>query len=196
MNGTLKKFSYIVIFVLACVILFVLMNYYDKFSATWGSIPVIFVAIPVSVLVVFLMSQLAWFKEIYQARSGLAFTILFVGLVICCFTGIYLTEPTDYQKGPNAMSYDYERTRSGNYALYLFGDMLGESTGIAADSVDLDGEAALVLFAIALVAILLLSSAIIPHFWVVAGCVLIAAMGLIIVRDILVEEQAWTYPYR
>ena len=57
---------------------------------------------------------------------------------------------------------------------------------------DCDGEGCLVLILIVIVIVCVVASMFIPHFWVVAGHLLLTIMALMAIRELLVSEKRKT----
>lgn len=175
--------------------------YYAKLGAKWGSIPVLIPTVTIVLVAVFLMGQSRWFQYRHLRTPLWVFLIPLAGLVISTGLGIHMTEPLEY-RGSTAHEratarkggppeYDYTATRAYYYDLgHLFYPGDGSSSSSDFD-LDCDDEACLVLLlAVVLIVVviaLIVGSAAIPHFWVLAGFTLLTVMAMIALRELRVR---------
>ena len=169
----------------------VLYLYYDKFNAEWFGINVIYVSAMAAFLTGIVIVRFRWFQNRFLSTPMKMYIILIGGFLLSTFLGIYLTEPVSRvnMSDEEVQFYQYSRSRAGGYYLYYFGDTVDLGANIAADvaDTDLDGEAVVILFLTVLVLVLIFASAVIPHFWVLAGVVLITVMGTLLYKDVTRE---------
>lgn len=165
-----------------------LLNY-NKLSphCHWFGINIFIYSIVAILVVIIIFSRLEWFRQRYGSTSGRMFVIAVAGFVLSILMGIVFTEPQEI----SGYGYDYSQTRSGYY-YYYFGDILGYSADFDAPDVDLgddNGEAIAILLLVILVVILIVASAFVPHFWVLAGAVLLGVMAMITYRELTLMER-------
>jgi hypothetical protein len=168
---------------------------YSKLGAKWGPIPVLIPTAAAIFAAVFRMGKSTWFRYRHFRTPLWVFLIPLAGILISTSLGIYMTEPLEYggssahQRAvagqPRADEYGYTGTRARFYWLDLFPD------GAWLDVDSCDGEACLILLlALILVVVaivLIVGSAAIPHFWVLAGFTFLTCLGMIALRELRVR---------
>jgi phosphatidylserine synthase len=179
-----------------------LITAYDKWFSSWGNFNVVFVGLAVSAISCFLITQTEWFQDQDFHTPLRIFLILTVALVLCAWVGIFMTEPME-MGGPTAYQsvsgtpaqaqtaeapttqkkeYDYTRTRAH---VYFFNTGSGSTYSSSASSgsgfsapkcsgKSCNGYAVVLLILLAFV--LIICSALIPHFWVLACILLLTIM--------------------
>jgi hypothetical protein len=174
--------------------------HYAKLGAKWGSIPVLIPTVIAVFVAVFVMGQSKWFQYRRFRTPPWVFLIPLAGLVISTGLGIHMTEPLEY-RGSTAheraqarvggpQEYDYTATRAYYYDL---GDIfyLGDGSSDLISDLDCDDEACLILLLVVVLIVvtiaLIVGSAAIPHFWVLAGFTLLTVMGMIALRELRVR---------
>ncbi len=168
---------------------------YSKLGAMWGPIPVLVVTAAAAFVAAFRMGKSTWFRYRHFRTPLWVFLIPLAGILISTPVGIYMTEPLEYGGStahersvagqPGANEHGYTGTRARFYWLDLFPD------GAWLDVGSCDDEACLILFlAIVLIVVaivLIVGSAAIPHFWVLAGFTFLTCMGMIALRELRVR---------
>jgi len=172
---------------------------FHKWDAKWGSMHI---GIPTLVAAAVIGGWL-YRRDWYQDRTnptGWKFMIIpLIGFLLAASLGIYYTEPIESggvitRTGNSAASdtnaqsvsqrsaayrYDYDRSRASD--VYLFSSLfdLGE---LAEGAGDMD-ESCLILLFIGLVILLIIGSAVVPHFWALSTFVLLVIMAMMAYRE-------------
>lgn len=183
------------LFVLATVIAagieLVTLFWFRKIEAYWGSLNVIFVALVVVALTLVLALRSGWFQIRRRRLATRVYVIPAVGWLICILVGIYFAEPIEYG-GPTQL----ERSQAvpavtnsvvGRQTTYFIVNNMGD----AVTNLDCDDEGCLLVLLIAVVAISVIASATVPHFWVVATMMLLTLMAVITLRELLYRDKVY-----
>lgn len=171
--------------------------HYHKLYTEWFGVNILVYTAIAVVAVIYGATRLEWVRERASSAPGKMFAVAAVGFALCLFLGVFFTEP--YAAGEIPLEYSYAGTRTGEQVIYLFGDIGGYNSSSGSSSsgdFDLDdgGEALVFLLLVILVIILILGSAFIPHFWVLACAVLVAVMGILAFRELILREYS-SYAY-
>jgi hypothetical protein len=147
-----------------------------------------------------LVYRLEWFSYSRYSSSWKMYLIVIAGFVLSLLLGIYFTESKTTMS--RSQEYEYSSSRTGNvfYNYYpIFGNSGTSSGSSSTTSIDIDdggGEAVAYLVLIIIALALILGSAIIPHFWIVACAVSIGLMGLLTYHELsLNEDEEERYRY-
>lgn len=173
---------------------------YHKISSEWFGINILVYTAIVVILVMAGVLRLDWFRERVRSAPGQMFAIAAAGFLVCLALGVFFTEPYEGEGIPP--EYSYSSSRTGEQVVYIIGDLWGSGSSGSSGDVDFDlgddsGEAVAILLLVVLVVALAFGSAIIPHFWVIACAVLVAVMGLLAYREVLLKEgrrDVFAYP--
>jgi hypothetical protein len=175
--------------IVTAIMLSATLVWYKKWEASWGPLNVLAVsaAVVAITLVVGIKSQ--WFQDRRQRLEPRVFLIPLAGLVLSVSLGLYSTEPKEFgrqtrNRGFESQAARWSATRASEGR--FLGATIGDSLHLI--DIDCDGEACLVLFLIVIVVICVVSSAFVPHFWVLAGHLLLTIMALIALRELLVPK--------
>lgn len=163
--------------------------WYKKWEASWGPVNIFVVsaAMIAITLVVGIRSQ--WFQRRRQRTSWWAFLIPFAGLILSVALGLYSTEPREFggQTRTNGYPSEADRWSAARASQITFmGLDIGDDLLMG---IDCDGEACLLLLLVLIAIVCVAASAFIPHFWVLAGHLLLTIMALIVLRELLVSER-------
>lgn len=174
---------------------------FQKWSATWwGGVPVILITVCCICAVIFGGVTMNWFRDRQRRTHWWVFALFFLGWLLSAWIGAYYAEPIEFVEEPRVAeidqsipqttgtNYSYGYTRASDWDFVGFDGSLFDSI-----SCDDDGCAALLLFVVIVVIVIICvtASATIPHFWVVATCLLLSAMVLVTLRELLVVESSW-----
>lgn len=183
---------FVVITLIAALMEFWLLLRYRKVAASWGPINVLLAALIVVAVAVFLSLRADWFQFRRHRLAPAYFIVPTIGWLICCTIGVLYAEPAEYggrSRMERAQVVDTEETQrspgpAANYIFFRAGDMAGD----VLFNLDCDDEGCLLVLLIVVVAVSVLASAAIPHFWVVATLLLLALMAIIALRELLYRE--------
>lgn len=177
--------------------LIVLVVKFQKIDAMWGPVSVVLIGIIVAALVAFVLTRFEWYQEPYDSARTLLLGVLVVGFILTAFLGVYFTEPIEsggtltqsQVDSRGRQAYDYGASRTGHWYFLNFGggtsSSSSSSSGSSSSKIDLDdgGEALAYLFIILLVVALVIASAIVPHFWIVALLTITVLMAMVAWRE-------------
>mgnify|MGYP001827686693 CR=1 FL=1 len=176
--------------VVTAIMLSATLVWYKKWEASWGPLNVLVVsAAGVAItLVVGIKSQ--WFQDRRRRIGQQVFLIPLAGLALSVALGLYSTEPKEFggqtrNRGFQSQADRWAASRASESR--FLGLAIGNSLDIL--DIDCDGEACLVLFLVLIAVVCVVSSAFIPHFWVLAGHLLLTIMALIALRELLVSKR-------
>ena len=151
------------------------------------------IALLVVVLTLVWSLRADWFQIRRHHLAPRVFWIPAAGWLICIFIGVRFAEPLEYG-GRSQLERSQAATLEGNqlsspprssYVFWRTADMAGD----AITSFDCDDESCLVVLLVIVVAVSILASATIPHFWVVATMLLLTFMGVIALRELLYTDK-------
>jgi hypothetical protein len=175
--------------IVTAIILSAVLVWYKKWEASWGPMNVLVVSAVMVAITLILGIKSQWFQDRRRRFGRRVFLIPLAGLVLSVGLGLYSTEPKEFGGRTRNSGFQSEAARwSASRASE--GRFLGIAIGNSLDIVDIDcdGEACLVLFLVLIAVVCVVSSAFIPHFWVLAGHLLLTIMALIALRELLVSE--------
>ena len=171
-----------------------LLFQYQKWTATWwGGVPVIIISVVCIGLVLYGGITMNWFQNRQRRTYWWVFAAFFIGWIASAYAGVYNTEPIEFGARSRIerqnYTYNYNTSRAGLRSNFSGVDIPSFNLPDCGDS---DGCGAVLLFIVIviIVVICIAASATIPHFWVLATCLLIAAMALVTLREWLVVETS------
>lgn len=171
---------------------------YQKWTATWwGGIPVIIIAVVCIGMILYGGVTMRWFQNRERRTYWWVFALFFIGWMVSAYVGINRTEPIEFGALPPVeredYSYNWGTTRASNSSFFSDSSGSFSSVDFAAPSCDGDACGAVVLFILIVMIVLICisGSAFIPHFWVVATCMLLTAMAIVALRELLVVDSSW-----
>lgn len=191
------------------------LYHYHKWFAVWGPwnillqfgpYNVIAVGILLGLIVAIIMIKTDWFQDRRMRTPWWIFLVPLIGVVLSGVLGVYFTEPdtsgltqAQIQAAIRSDTYRYENTRSGS-SVFINQTFINSSGGGGGGSIKLPscsgkgcGYVYIGIALILLVVVCVLGSIFVPHFWVVATIMLLAAMAVISFRDLLFRDHRWEY---
>ena len=161
---------------------------YHKMEAMWGPIPVVLPTFVGLGILAWFIPRTRWFQtQIYTPMW--IFLIPTIGFILTIGLGLARTENLSLLSATRQESVGY------NYNQYT-GIILHEISGVGnlgfdLDIPDCDGDACAVLLVIGLIIltfVLVIGSAMIPHFWLLSGSILLGIMVLIAIHDLRIRR--------
>lgn len=193
-----KRIAFLTLTGLTLVSWLYLVWEFHKWDAKWGSIHIGIPTLVVAALIGGWIYRRDWYQDQTNPTGWKFMIIPLIGFLLAASLGIYYTEPIEHggvitRNGNSAASdtnaqsvsqrssdhrYDYSRSRASD--VYLFSSLfdLGELAEGAGDS----DEFCLV-FLIGLVILLIIGSAVVPHFWALSTFVLLVIMAMMAYRE-------------
>jgi hypothetical protein len=183
---------WMVIITLAGLLVFsFLVLSFHKVEARWGGLPVILpTAIGLALLAGFI-PQTEWFHRAGYTPFWI-FLVPTIGLAVTLWIGISRTENTGLLFSSKAQAVEYNIIRPAGYLLFDTVNV-GGVQGISLDLPSCDGDSCavyLVIGLIVLVLVLVIGSAMIPHFWLLSGSLMLCMMALITLHDLRIRQKA------
>ena len=188
--------------------------HFRKIEAYWGPIPVTLIAVVCALCVAAALLMTDWYKERYWRTGAKWIWAIVIGFVLSFWLGVFFTEPLEYgamsrndkvaatshqSSSEQPAANDYSRSRTGTFYYsnwYSSGGTSNSSSSSGGGSFKCSGkscEGIAYALLIALVLILIIASAVIPHFWVVACLLLLTVIWILFIRELLVNEQRRQY---
>ena len=175
---------------------------YQKWTAIWwGGVPVIVIAVICIGAILYGGVTMRWFQNRARRTYWWVFALFFFGWIVSAYVGMYNTEPIELGAWSRLerqnYSYNYNLTRAGRSTFFDSSSSSSSSSTFdfssAASGCSDDDCGALLLFIVIVVIVIIciMGSAFIPHFWVVATCMLLTAMALVTLRELLVVDSSW-----
>ena len=166
---------------------------YDKWSADWGGINVLLIAVIVALIGSTMLIRTQWFARRTMRTPDWIITAVVFGFILSGGLGILCAEPygaepeyvNEEVRETSTQSYDYDRTRtgrSGSSNWFWLGD-----GWVSGGSCEDDACMFIVLFIV--IVIVVMASAVIPHFWMVGTSLMIAVFLIQTVRELLYVGQ-------
>ena len=161
-----------------------------KLEAMWGSIPVAIPTILAMIALAWFVPRTRWFKNHHKYTPMWVFLIPSAGLILTLGFGLSKTENLSVIGAARQDPVEYNISPSTQFFLWQAADVGGR--GLSVDIPSCDGDDCVVYLVIALVIlvfILVVGSALIPHFWLLSGSLLVGIMALIALHDLLVRRD-------
>jgi hypothetical protein len=175
--------------VLTAIVLAALLVWYKKWEASWGPVNVLMISATMVAVTLVVGLRSYWFQRREQRTRRQVFVIPLAGLILSVALGLYCAEPKEFGGQTRSSGFPSEAARWSASRSSDF-DILGITGGGNLDlDIDCDGDLCLVLLLVLIVTVCVVSSAFIPHFWVLAGHLLLTIMALIALRDLLASER-------
>lgn len=167
---------------------------FHKLESSWGLFPVGIATIIICGLIAFTVIRTDWFQDKFFRTPFWVYLIPMIGIVVSTYLGVLRTEDVgrlNFTNSSNGYTYVYQPRY-----FWQGGTSGGESSNI--DVPECSGKNCgyvyLVIFLIVLTIVLIVGSAFIPHFWLLAGGIFLTIMVLISIHELRVrEEQSWSY---
>ncbi len=193
-SGTITTTHMFVALTLAAAVIEIgLLLWYRKVDAAWGPINVLLAALIVVVVTLILSLRADWFQYRRYRLAPIFYIVPAIGWLICCAIGVLYAEPAEYggrsqmERAQVVETGETQRSPQpgAKYVFFRAGDMAGD----VLFNLDCDDEGCLLVLLIVVVAVSVLASAAIPHFWVVATLLLLTLMALITLRELLYSDD-------
>ena len=178
----------------AAIVFVLLVLRYHKLEATWSWMPVWVPAVIVVGILSWIVSRTDWFNDHSFETPWWVFVIPLAGLVISTFLGINRTENL------HLLDFNYQNTEGYNSYVFSNNYFLGGGSQSWVPDINMpscsgkscEGEALIILLIalVVLTIVLIVGSAFIPNFWLLAGTVFLVVMIIIATQRLLVR------PYR
>jgi Na+(H+)/acetate symporter ActP len=155
-----------------------------KLEAMWGQIPVAAPTILGVGAVAFFIPRTRWYQNKHRYTPMWIYLIPAAGLIITLFTGIGRTENVSNLSSTRSATEPviYNSNHSaGTDVVFDFGGMLDFDVG--------DDEAGFVILLVVLIFILVVGSAVIPHFWLFSGSIMLGLMATIAIHDLRIRRS-------
>jgi hypothetical protein len=162
---------------------------FHKVEAMWGGIPVVVPTFIALAVLTWFLPRTLWFQNQRAYTPIWIFLIPTSGLIITMIAGIGKTENLSLMRAPYAQNKEYNAYQNTGFILQEAAEV--GSSGIQFDIPNCDGEECAVLLVIALIVltfVLIVGSALIPHFWLFNGSILLCIMLLIATHDLQVRR--------
>ncbi len=162
---------------------------FHKMEAMWGPIPVAVLTFIGMAALAWFIPRTAWFKTPIYTPMWI-FLIPTIGFIITIWVGLARTENMAALRGsPQAIA----DTNSISTTTYIFSETadIGLS-GVNISIPDCDSEGCAILLVIGLIIlvfVLIIGSAMIPHFWLFSGSIMLSIMVLIALHDLRIRRD-------
>lgn len=164
---------------------------FHKVEAMWGPIPVVVPTFIGLVLLAWFIPRSRWFRKYKIYTPMWIFLIPTIGLILTVGFGLGKTENLGMISSPPQRAIDYNSYQYTGFILQEAGDL--GSWGLNLDIPDCDGDACVVFLVIGLVVlvfVLVVGSALIPHFWLLSGSIMLGIMALIAIHDLRIRRSS------
>lgn len=185
-----------------CVYFWALAHFHKFTDAKWfGSVPVGVVTILLAVLMAFIGRRTRWFNNALYRTPNKAIAFVLLSSVLAFGLGLYMTEATPYSQGAESASYHYNGTRAHHFIYYTVrsSDSGYHSGGSSSPNIKCQGkgcgEGALFVLVVLLAIVLIVGSALIPHFWVLAVGIFLVMEYLILLQEARRDRKSYSYGY-
>lgn len=177
---------------MAIIYTFLLFRY-KKYWATWSfgelEVPVLLVGIPIALISAFIMRRIFTMlvDEDYLFKNW-AIGFLTLSFAGCIILGITLTEPKEHlgwsgEREKTTYNDDYQHSHTSIW-LHSFGDSSSNVGGGGGLEIGEDGgEALAYLLLFLFVVIMMVLSALIPHFWIVGALTMLTILVIQMIRQ-------------
>lgn len=184
-----KKVLFYTLFILSVLFFAVMYIDYEKYKATWWGVNVTLISLPLGVAVAFGMRLLfEYFLGVGFMLKRWAFIMLTFATLLAPVLGKYVAEAP--KSTPEYEQLDQNERYRQSRGYYFINSFSQSSSSVSDDSgggggFDCDdcGEGIAYLLLIVLVLIMLIGSAFIPHFWILAGFTFLSLMLMYIVNE-------------
>ncbi|MFC2023443.1 hypothetical protein ACFLT5_01760 [Chloroflexota bacterium] len=175
--------------IVAAILLFAILVWYKKWEASWGPVNVLVVSAAMVAITLVVGIKNQWFQKRTRRTRWWIFLIPLAGLGLSVGLGLYATEPKEFGGRTRNIGFlsepDRWSTSRASQSRFL-GSTIANSLDI---DIDCDGEECLVLLLALIAIVCVVSSAFIPHFWVLAAHWLLTIMVLLALRELLFSER-------
>lgn len=176
----------VVIIVMALLTFSFFVFRFHKVEASWGPIPVLVPTFIGMLALAWFIPHTGWFRDYHDRTPMWIFFVPTVGLVISLWLGLAKTENMEVLRADPAQPVSYNTIQPTGVFLRTAADVA--DFGVPLNIPDCDDDACgyiyLVIGLIILVLILVVGSAVIPHFWILSCSLLLGIMVLITIHDL------------
>jgi hypothetical protein len=157
---------------------------FHKMEAMWGPVPVLIPTMLGLFALAYFIPRTRWFRDMSVYTPMWIFIIPTLGFILTLWLGLSKTENMGLLRVPQQAVAGYNTYQATGILLQA-----GEvgSNALDFNIPDCDGDACaivLVILLVALVFVLVIGSAMIPHFWLLSGSIMLGIMVLIAVHDL------------
>lgn len=181
-----------IIMVGTAVILFSFFVFrFHKVEAMWGPIPVIIPTFICMVALAWFIPRTGWFRYSHDHTPMGVFLIPTIGFIIALWLGLAKTENMEVLRAIPTQPISYNTSPVEGVIFQTGGEVV--ETGLSLSLPDCDGDACAVYLVIGLIIltlVLVIGSAVIPHFWILSGSLLLGIMLLIAIHDLRIRPVA------
>jgi hypothetical protein len=160
---------------------------FHKVEAVWGSIPVVLPTLAGIGILAWFIPRTRWFQNYRGYTPMWVFLIPTAGLIFTIMVGIGQTENSGTIRSSRQETIEYNTYQYTGFIIDRVSDF-----GFLLDFLSCSGEDCVVSLVIGLVVltfILVAGSALIPHFWLFSGSILLSIMALIAIHDLLIRQS-------
>lgn len=169
---------------------------FHKVEAAWGPVPVLIPTFIGMLALAWFIPRTGWFRDYSDHTPMWIFFIPTIGLIISLWLGLAKTEDMNVLRADPAQTVSYNAFHPTGLFLQSAGDVA--DIGFSLSFSDCDGDACgyifLVIGLIILVFVLVVGSAMIPHFWILSCSLLLGIMLLITIHDLRLRRESWAEP--
>ncbi len=159
---------------------------FHKVEAAWGGVPVLIPTFFALLALAFFIPRLRWFREYRERTPMWIFLVPTIGLVISMWLGLAKTEDPNVLRPAPAAEVSYNTYQPAGIFFQTAGNVADYGIPLSLPDCDSDacGYIFLVIGLIVLVFVLVVGSAMIPHFWILSCSILLGIMVLIAIHDL------------
>ncbi len=188
---------WMVLIVSLAVILFSFFIFrFHKVEALWGPVPVIVPTFIGMLALAWLIPRTRWFREAYEHTPMWIFLVPTIGFILSLWLGLAKTENMNVLRVNPVEPVSYNTYQPSWIVLQGAGDIGDSIFSVELPSCDGDacGYIFMVIALIILTLILVVGSAVIPHFWILSGSLLLGIMMLIAIHDLRLRPEPEVEP--
>jgi hypothetical protein len=168
---------------------------FHKVEAMWGSIPVVITAFISMLALAWFIPRTRWFQHSHDHTPMGIFLIPLIGFIISLWRGLARMENFGVFRATPTEPARYNTVRASGILVQGASDAADMGLSISLPRCDGDACAAyLVVGLIILVLILIVGSAVIPHFWLLSSSLLLGIMALIAFHDLRLRPKSQRGP--
>jgi len=161
-----------------------------KLEAMWGAIPVAIPTILGMAALAWFVPRTRWFQNHQETTPMWVFMLPTIGLILTLGLGLLQAENLSVMQSSRQDMVEYNTTPSTLY--FIQGAIDIGDIGFSLDIPSCDGDECIIFLVIVLVIlvfILVVGSALIPHFWLLSGSLLLGIMALIAIHDLRIRRK-------
>lgn len=172
-----------------CIVFGLMVLRFHKLESMWGPLPVALAAFVAMVITMGIVASSKWFKNPSFRIPFVVYLIPVAGIILATYLGVSNTEDVrqlDFRYQNSGYHYVY-----AGRPMYIFGS--GSSSSGSTSTPQCKGKgcgmAFLVVALVVLTIVLVVGSATIPHFWLVAGGIFLTMMCMLTVRELMIKPK-------